>query len=477
MQSLSSFVDFSKKRGVPIILVSSYDPIDSLSSLFGTVKVWGPFWTWNRVTGSVPHNGAQSHAGMDEDPVSTVTTFTELCGDKSTLLMSVDQEILDMAVFQQALWEVRDRLKVNHRTVVMVTQPLSIPEGLRGLVVRHDEPLPTREFHRDSTVKILDQLTLPHDGVDQAVDMLVGLNAFVAEQITALSLTDSGLDLKQLWALKKRYIAEVPNLSVVDSGLTYSDVVGHDRIKNDLLSRLQNKVRRYTAVVWFDEFEKSMGLGNDAHEVSKDQHKVLLEWMDPDNRVYAVLLVGVPGSGKSLIAKTTGSTAGLPTFKFDLGASKGSGLVGQAERAIRMGVDTIKASSTGSTLVIATTNDVQGLSPELKSRFTDIYFFDTPTKEECLPIWELYMRKYELSGPVPRHDNWTGREIRACCERAYERGISLVEASQQVVPVAVSSPEVIHALRNLATDRFLSTAHPGRYTVPSVVGRGVALGN
>src|SRR5262249_37386166 len=51
-------------------------------------------------------------------------------------------------------------------------------------------------------------------------------------------------------------------------------------------------------------------------------------------RPRGVLLLGVPGSGKSAFAKALGSETGRPTLLLDLGALMGS-LVGQTEQNVR----------------------------------------------------------------------------------------------------------------------------------------------
>ncbi|RMH36831.1 MAG: AAA family ATPase, partial [Nitrospirae bacterium] len=55
---------------------------------------------------------------------------------------------------------------------------------------------------------------------------------------------------------------------------------------------------------------------------------------DPDLAVRGMLLVGIPGTGKSLCARTAGAWLQWPVIRLDLGACKGS-LVGQTEQNVR----------------------------------------------------------------------------------------------------------------------------------------------
>jgi SpoVK/Ycf46/Vps4 family AAA+-type ATPase len=65
---------------------------------------------------------------------------------------------------------------------------------------------------------------------------------------------------------------------------------------------------------------------------------------DNDNLIppKGILLVGIPGTGKSLTAKATASIMGWPLIRFDVSAVKNS-LVGESERRMRQAVKTIQA--------------------------------------------------------------------------------------------------------------------------------------
>ena len=60
--------------------------------------------------------------------------------------------------------------------------------------------------------------------------------------------------------------------------------------------------------------------------------------------------------------------------------------------------------------------------------------------------------------------DWTGAEIRSCCRLATLLDVSLVEAAQNVVPVARTAHESVERLRNWASGRCLDADRPGIYT-------------
>ena len=71
-----------------------------------------------------------------------------------------------------------------------------------------------------------------------------------------------------------------------------------------------------------------------------------------------------------------------------------------------------------------------------------------------------------LTGNSSRPDdtNWTGAEIKSCCRLASLLDVPLVQAAQNVVPVAVTAGDKIEGLRQWASGRCLSADRAGVYS-------------
>ena len=148
-----------------------------------------------------------------------------------------------------------------------------------------------------------------------------------------------------------------------------------------------------------------------------------------------MLLIGIPGCGKSLSAKAISAAWQMPLLRLDVGKVFGS-LVGSSEENMRKAIKTAEAvapaimwldelekgfsgtkssgSSDGGTtarvfatfltwlqektspvFVIATANDVSMLPPELlrKGRFDEIFFVDLPNSAEREEIFKIHLQR------------------------------------------------------------------------------------
>ena len=298
--------------------------------------------------------------------------------------------------------------------------------------------------------------------IDRAVDALIGLAAFPAEQALAISLVKRQLDTEDLWERKRQVIEQTPGLSVWRGGETFDDLGGLSNVKSFLHAVLAG-VDPPRVVVFIDEIEKAFaGTGTDLSGVKTEMTGTILTYMQ-DREADGIVFVGPAGAAKSAAAKATGGTAGIPTIAFDLPAMESS-LVGASTDRLRTALKIIDAVSQGRMLFIATCNSIASLPPELRRRFTlGTFFFDLPTEGERETIWQIYFKKYGVTGELPNDEGWTGAEIKECCRKAHRLSMTLVQAAKYIVPVSRSAAEQVKALRQMASGKFISASTPGVY--------------
>ena len=245
-----------------------------------------------------------------------------------------------------------------------------------------------------------------------------------------------------------------------------------------------------------------------------------------------VLLVGVPGCGKSLSAKAIASQWGLPLYRLDMASVLGM-YVGQSEGRLRealataervapcvLWIDEIEkglaqGSDGGTTrrligqflfwmqeltakvFMVATANDVSTLPPELlrKGRFDELFFVDLPEAPDREEIIGLYFRKYLGAEPsqelltdlVTLTDGFSGSDIDAVIHdiatKVYvDRMPGLPPEPEikkfftNVVPFSQTNPEDLAAIRSWGSTRCVPAARHVASNVPAApAGRRVVI--
>lgn len=391
--------------------------------------------------------------------------------ERSMLFFHHLQRFWDSPEIMQALKNLRDVFKADGNTLFVLGPPSKpIPNELIYDIKTIEEPYPGP----DDLKRIVSEsfefagLESPSDEtMEKSVNALRGLPSYSAEQETSLALTnEDGFDIDELTERKRTIIDQQKGLSVYRGTERFEDIGGCQQIKKFLKLYFNGKDKPL-AIVWIDELDKVFEVhDNDTSGITKDYLGILLQEMQ-DTQANGLLLLGPPGSGKSLTAKATGGEVEVPTIRLDAGGMKES-LVGNSEANMRSAMRCIRSVSGGRTLYIATCNSKNYLPPELVARFTlGTFYHDLPGADEKTAIWKTYEKKYPevnfYSELLPETDGWTGREIFTCCRLANTMDIPLHEAAKYIVPISISSREKVEALRKEANGRYLNAGEEGLY--------------
>jgi hypothetical protein len=474
MEQFVTMLKAARRVSTPLVAVRTADPALALTRIEDAAGKDAAVVQWDIVRGLFQGNdaGAKEIGKVlgERDPagVGPVEALMLSCqfGEDAVLVFANAQRFWNDAQVAQAIWNLRDVFKATGKMLALLTTPGAVlPDELTQDVLVLDEPLPAVEdLSRilDDTITAANVPELKPDANGKAIDALLGLAAFPAEQVLAMSLSKKGLDLEQLWERKRQVIEQTPGLSVWRGGETFSDIGGCENIKRFFAAVIEGE-EAPRGIVFLDEIEKAFaGSGTDVSGVKTELTGTILAWMQ-DRNADGCLLLGPPGAAKSFVAKATGNTARIPTIAFDLAAMQNS-LVGASAERLRAALKVVDAVTNGRSLWIATCNSIGILPPELRRRFTlGTFFFDLPSPEERAVIWRIYLTKYGVTGELPDDDGWTGAEIKECCRKAYRLKLSLKESAEYIVPVSRSAAEQIKALRQQASGKFISASYPGVY--------------
>lgn len=328
----------------------------------------------------------------------------------------------------------------------------------------------------ESVSKKLDKLT---DDLDSVLRALGGLSTSEAENALALSLVESKKFCPEvIYREKVQAVRKSGLLEIIDADPRGLDSVGGLDILKDWIIK---RKRAYS---------------KEAEEYGLTPPK-------------GIMLVGVPGTGKSLAAKAIGTALEVPTIKLDVGSLFNS-LVGESESRTRdalklaeamspcvLWVDEIDKGMAGAqggggdsgvtkrvfgtiiswmqerrrpVFLVATANQVQGLPPELlrKGRFDEIFAVDLPDAIDRKAIFEIHLAKrkrtgdFDLDTVVTETEGFTGSEIETVIDEAMfnaffqDREVSpmdLLRAAKEIVPLSKTAKEQIESIREWASNR------------------------
>jgi hypothetical protein len=496
MEFLTQF-KAARRVSTPLVAVRTFDAkstIDGVRTLFDADTL-PPFIIWDCAQGFKVANQGTKSATIANGIVSTAI---QACNSAIEATIDIKEALRiaecfngtnnnDPIVFLsnlhlfwsereviQGVWNIRDTYKAKGNMLVLLCSAGSIlPTELTNDILILDEPLPTVDVLKKIVFDTFEfaGVTPPTDTViENAVNALNGLPYFPAEQSTAMCLTANKktklgtLDIHELWERKRQVINQTPGLTVWQGNESLDDIGGLEAIKT-YLTRVCEGKGSPNVFIFLDEIEKAFaGTGTDTSGVTTKLTGGMLQWLQ-DKNIQGVILLGVPGAGKTQIAKAIGTKFNKPVIAFNL-SSMESSLVGSSQSNLRQAQATIDAVGGGKVFAIATSNGMDALPAELLARFqSGTFFFDVPTNEEKESIWKIYRAKYNVpdSEPLPDTTGWTGREIKACALTAYNLGITLVEASQYVVPITDSQQDRIENLKRNSSGKYLSASKTGKY--------------
>lgn len=464
------------KVSVPLVAIQTQDPTETITKIVQSLPANPPVIAWDVVGGMYGVNAAGTQAlalkgimPLDtQNPTEAMDKARELPTGGTVLFMIFGHMFMESESFTTGIWRLRDLFKKTQRMLVVLAPFVKLPGEISQDFLVLDDPLPSNEQVMEMVMEVEQSakigsktFELQESDRKRAVNALIGLPRFASEQALYLSLTKTSFDWKMLSETKNQIVKQ-SGATVHEGPETFADVVGNNQLIEGLRAEITSK-RPVRLVVYMDEIDKAIGTDLDTSGTSQAMKGMLLSFME-DNQLRGVFLVGVPGTGKSLTYKAMAGEADIPGVGVVLSELKGS-LVGESEGNFKRVLSMIKAMGGRDVFVIATSNNIALVPAELRSRFYATYFFDLPDEAQVSSLWEMYTKKYNLTGELPFSEGWTGREIRNCCDLAWRLGISLKKAAQYIVPVSVSSHETIQRLRQEAAERFLSATHPGVYRI------------
>ncbi|HZH42570.1 MAG TPA: AAA family ATPase [Lysobacter sp.] len=479
------------RANTPLIVIETRDEA-RVTELFRSalLQLWRPMWRWSITEGLRRLDLDREDAPECAPDVGSTLQAIRANAQRSVYLLFDLHPYLDYAGSQRMLRDIAQRRECQPHVLVLIGHRVQLPAELEALAVRHTPQLPdagarlkiVREeaeaYVRENGGKRVD---VDGEAVQQIVRNLRGLDPIDVRRIAReLIYRDGALgadDLPHLAKLKFELLNRSGHLHYEFDDARMDDVAGARRLKR--------WVEQRRAV--FVSGEAPPGL-------------------DPPK---GVLLLGVQGCGKSMLAKAIAAGFGVPLVRLDFGTLYDK-FHGETEKNLRaalgsaeqlepcvLWIDEIEKGIAGDdgaadggvsrrvlgylltwmaerrsrVFLVATANQIDALPPELlrKGRFDEVFFVDLPDAAAREQLFALHLRKrgidaagFNLAALAAASDGFSGAEI----EQAIVSALYAAHAAQSPLtelllrgelkhtrPLSVLMAEQVQALRDWARGR------------------------
>jgi hypothetical protein len=451
------------KAGYPVLMVRTHEPERFIGSMVKKINGRTPY-QWDVVRG---YRELGNGAEWEEADAYDLPQIAARGKEKAVWFLRNFHFSIKEPVVIQAIQNNLPAYKAKGITLVMVAPDVDLPAELEREVVVLDFPLPDRGELLSILQGLEESTGIKAENEDAVLDAGQGLTWEEAENALALALVrQKRFDPKTITELKAQMVKKSAALEFSQFTETFQTLGGLENLKEWTLNRFQNR--------------------------------------RPGLPFRGILLLGVPGTGKSHFAKALGNQVGWPCLSLNLGKVFGS-LVGESEAKIREALKVVDAMApcilfldeiekglagvgggstdggttqrvggtfltwlndhTSEVFVIATCNDYSKLPPEYTrmGRWDAIFFVDNPTTAEGWKILGLYLDQFLPNASkkrFPELEDYSGAEIRQVAIEAAYNGGDLEAAARFVIPISRSQKAQMDALRDWARARTIPASRP-----------------
>lgn len=481
----------------PVLYLTTFEygrTKQKLNGILDTLKGDVCKYEWDSVNGlmSIDEKGGVDSITLDDEPIVEPESVLKYALSKDNkkkdiFILNDFHEHIEEENVKYYIRTLSEKARYTNTYIIILSSVYKLPVELEKYVTVVNIPLPDRidlaktlsQVEKDSGLTITSSLR------NRLIDAALGMTVMEADLAFCLAVVKDRLkesSVETVSAEKEQIIRKSGILDYFPKNESLKDVGGMNNLKDWLLKRQKA----------YDKRARDWGL------------------QEPKG----LLLLGVPGCGKSLTAKSIASCWEMPLLRLDIGKVF-QGLVGSSEGNIRKAIATAEAvapcvlwideiekglsgvQSSGATdggvtsrifstiltwmqektspvFVVATANNINLLPPELlrKGRFDEIFFVDLPNKEERKNIFAIHLTKrhqninnFAMESLARDSEGFNGAEIEECVKEAmFDAYITnperpklttkfIINAIKKTVPLAVTMKEQILSIRLWAKTR------------------------
>ena len=367
-------------------------------------------------------------------------------------------------------------------TIIVISEAETVPKELEKFTSILDIPNMSKDeiekyilkFSKDNNIKVdekdIGEVAISLKGltkleIDHVLNMII-------ESKNNISISGRDIIIKE----KGQIIKKSSILEIIDFKEKIEDIGGLEGLKEWLKSKAQV----------FRRLDEAKKFGVDTPK--------------------GVLLVGMPGCGKSLAAKASARLFNVPLLRLDIGRLLGK-YVGESEHNMRVALKTAESISPcilwideiekafaginqdggasditkrlfgqfltwlqekeNTVFVVATANDITAFPPEFlrKGRFDEVFFIDFPNEEERERIFEIHLEKrgkltddIDINKLAKQTERYCGADIEEVVKNAVENIFILETENEEEKEITtqdlLESAKNIDSLTNILADKI-----------------------
>lgn len=500
MEAVYSKIKDMLKAFYPVLYLTSFEydrTKQKIEGIINVLRIEGKdvrIFNWNCVDGLRGLNGDKPQPVINKDGEEIVEPeevlkyiLNDKDASKDVFVLEDFNNYIEEENVKYYIRSIAERARHTNTHAIILSAVYKLPVELEKYVTVLNIPLPNR-LDMEKTLGVVERqckINLSVEMRNRMVDAALGMTSMEADLAFCLAAVKDDLGQNAPYTVsseKEQIIKKSGILDYFPKNESLKDVGGMEVLKDWLFKRQK-------------AYEKK------ARDFGLQEPKGLL-------------LLGVPGCGKSLTAKSIASFWNMPLLRLDIGKVY-QGLVGSSEDNIRKAIATAEAvapcvlwideiekglsgvQSSGSTdggvtsrifstiltwmqektspvFVVATVNNINLLPPELlrKGRFDEIFFVDLPSQQERENIFSIHLKKkgqdpsqYPMEMLGKKTEGFNGAEIEECIKEAMFAAYveapdepkllskHLMDAIAKTVPLSTTMKEQIAALRNWAATR------------------------
>ncbi|GIW22080.1 MAG: ATPase AAA [Candidatus Sericytochromatia bacterium] len=481
----------------PIIYIVSYEERRVENDILNiSLRSDKKTYSWSSTQGLINVSQSKNYSILNESSkdIYTCLDIISKSNEASIFILKDLHHYINDPLINRKIKDLSISLKSTFKTIIILSPILKIPTELEKDIVVIDYKLSDFNDIAQLLDKLINSLQINKKNVEinlstsdkeRLIQSCLGLTLSEVENVLAkIIVSKKRLDIQDIDLIneeKKQIIRKTGLLEFYSTSENISNVGGLNNLK-----------------IWLKK--RSRAFTKEARNYGLPQPK-------------GILLLGVSGSGKSLVAKSISSLWHLPLLRLDMG-NLFSGLVGSSEENVRKSIkiaesvapcllwlDEIDKSFSGmsnsqisdggtsarvlssfltwmqekqsSVFIIATANDISNMPPELlrKGRFDEIFFLDLPTLNERKEIFNIHLLKrnrnpinFDIQYFAEISEGFSGAEIEQVIISAMydsfeeNREVSnndIINSIKNCVPLSKTMKEAIENIRNWSKTRAI----------------------